>query len=105
MSFTHRRRTGRVALCVIVLMCVAACQQRLEVRADDAAQQVSKLVSEQNDFTPTDVTCPDVVEPEVGTEFQCSFTGPEDTLYAAHMRVVQIIGEQVVFDIGIEPTQ
>lgn len=74
------------------------------IKPEGAAQSVVDLVSRQNDFTPTDVTCPNDVKADVGVEFDCHFTGPEGTPYAAHMRIVKVEGEQVVFDINTEPT-
>ncbi len=74
------------------------------IKPDAAAQSVVDLVSKKTDFTPTDVTCPDGLDANVGVEFDCSFTGPENTTYTAHMKVVQIQGEQVLFDINVEPT-
>ena len=73
------------------------------IKPDGAAQSVVDLVSKKAKFTPTDVTCPDDVKADVGVEFDCHFTGPENTPYAAHMRIVKVEGENVVFDINTEP--
>jgi hypothetical protein len=73
------------------------------IKPEGAAQSVVDLVSEQTGFTPADVTCPDDVKADVGVEFDCTFTGPENTPYAAHMRIVKVEGENVVFDRSIEP--
>lgn len=86
----------------LVALALTACGSH--IKPDAAAQSVVDLVSKQTDFTPTDVTCPDGLDATVGVEFDCSFTGPENTPYTAHMKVVQIQGEQVLFDINVEPT-
>jgi FKBP-type peptidyl-prolyl cis-trans isomerase 2 len=36
---------------------------------------------------------------KVGQEFDCKFTGPDGD-YTAHMKVLKIEGEQVLFDIN-----
>jgi hypothetical protein len=74
------------------------------IKPEGAAQSVVDLVSKQTGFKPTDVTCPNDVKADVGVEFECTFTGPENTPYAAHMKIVKVEGEQVVFDINTEPT-
>ena len=74
------------------------------IKPEGAAQSVVDLVSKKTNFTPTDVTCPNDVKADVGVEFDCHFTGPEGTPYAAHMKIIKVEGEQVVFDINTEPT-
>src|SRR5882757_1533627 len=69
------------------------------IKPEGAAQSVVDLVSEKTDFKPTDVKCPDGVEAKVGQEFDCKFTGPDGT-YTAHMKVLKVEGEQVLFDIN-----
>jgi hypothetical protein len=58
-------------------------------------------VSEKTDFKPTDVKCPDGIDAKVGVTFDCPFTGPDGD-YVAHMKVLKIEGEQVLFDINTE---
>src|ERR1700754_3100355 len=69
------------------------------IKPEGAAQSVVDLVSEKTDFKPTDVKCPGGIEAKVGQEFDCSFTGPDGD-YTAHMKVLKIDGEQVLFDIN-----
>jgi hypothetical protein len=69
------------------------------IKPDGAAQSVVDLVSEKTDFKPTDVKCPDGIEAKVGQEFDCKFTGPDGN-YSAHMKVLKVEGEQVLFDIN-----
>jgi hypothetical protein len=71
------------------------------IKPDGAAQSVVDLVSEKTDFKPTDVKCPDGVEAKVGGTFDCSFTGPDGD-YTAHMKILKVDGEQVLFDINTE---
>jgi hypothetical protein len=71
------------------------------IKPDGAAQSVVDLVSKQNDYKPTDVTCPDGVEEKAGQEFDCKFTGPDGN-YTAHMKVFKVEGGQVIFLIKTE---
>jgi hypothetical protein len=47
------------------------------------------------------VKCPDGIDAKVGVTFDCQFTGPDGD-YVAHMKVLKIEGEQVLFDINTE---
>ena len=80
----------------------AACSSKTTVKADDAAKQVVKLVSDQNKFTPTDVKCPSDVEATKGGQFDCHFTGPRNVPYVAHMKIVKVVGERITCDINVE---
>jgi hypothetical protein len=57
---------------------------------------VTDLVSKETGFTPKDVTCPDGVKAEAGTEFECTFTGPDGD-YVAKVKVTKVEGENVEF--------
>jgi hypothetical protein len=48
------------------------------------------------------VSCPSGIEAKVGQEFDCHFTGPE--AYTAHMRITNVAGERVDFDVRSRPT-
>lgn len=78
---------------------LTACSAK--ITPEGAAKAVTDLVSEQTDFTPDDVSCPDGVEAKVGVTFDCEFAGPGGD-YIAHMKIVKIEGEQVLFDISTE---
>jgi hypothetical protein len=71
------------------------------IKPEGAAQSVVNVVSQQTDFKPTDVKCPDGVEAKVGGSFDCTFTGPDGN-YLAHMKIDKIEGDQVSFDIKTE---
>ncbi|GAB7142388.1 hypothetical protein LRC484719_09740 [Mycobacterium riyadhense] len=43
------------------------------------------------------------VRAEVGVRFDCDFTGPKGAHYVAHMRVAEVNGERVEFDITTQP--
>lgn len=75
------------------------------IRPEGAADSVVNLVREQTGFEPTDVTCPEGVEAEEGTTFECTFTGPEGVEYTADMRVTKVEGDDVEFYIETAPTQ
>ncbi|WP_204079216.1 DUF4333 domain-containing protein [Mycobacterium riyadhense] len=61
------------------------------------------VVSKQRGFHPIDVRCPSGVKAQVGVRFDCDFTGPEGAHYVAHMRVAEVNGERVEFDITTQP--
>lgn len=94
----------RVLSAVVVVsaaLLLSGCSAK--ITPEGAAKAVTDLVAEQNDFTPTDVTCPDGVEAKVGVTFDCEFTGPDDDVFVAHMKVQRIEGEMVLFEIATEP--
>jgi serine/threonine protein kinase len=93
---------GGVTFAVViagVALAISVTLSKSIIKPEGAAQSVVDLVSEKTDFKPTDVKCPDGVEAKVGQEFDCSFTGPDGD-YTAHMKVLKIDGEQVLFDIN-----
>ena len=98
------RRTPGARICAAAAVGVVAWQLAgcsSSIKPEGAAQAVVNLVSEQTDFTPDDVTCPDGIEAKVGVTFDCKFTGPDGN-YLAHMKIEKIEGEQVLFDINTE---
>ena len=86
----------RIGLLVVVLP-LAACGENTIVPSG-AAQSVEEVVKEQTGFSADDVQCPTGVEAKVGGTFECTFTGPEGP-YIAEMRIKEVEGERVVFDI------
>jgi Domain of unknown function (DUF4333) len=87
------RRTAIVALALALMGC-----GKKTIKPDGAAKSVADVVSGQTGFHPTDVRCPSGVEAKVGGMFDCHFTGPEGP-YVAHMRIKQVHGESVLFDV------
>jgi len=99
MMRTRLVRVG-VALCIgLIGLGLTACGST--IKPEGAAQSIVNLVSEKTDFKPTDVKCPDGIDAKVGVAFDCQFTGPDGD-YVAHMKVLKIEGEQVLFDINTE---
>lgn len=98
MTRTLGIRVGAAVVIGAAALQLAACGAST-IKPEGAAQSVVDLVSEKTDFKPTDVKCPDGVEAKVGQEFDCTFTGPDGN-YTAHMKVLKIDGEQVLFDIN-----
>ena len=90
---------------LVVLVALTACSVKTTVKPEGAAQSVVDLVSSQTGFHPTDVSCPSGVEAKVGQEFDCHFTGPEGKPYTAHMRITNVNGERVDFDVRSRPSQ
>lgn len=66
------------------------------VKPAGAAQSVTAIVSKQTGFLPFDVQCPRDIPAVVGTEFECTFTGP-DARYIADMRVTKVEGDDLEF--------
>lgn len=93
-----------LAVTAVVTEMVSACGTST-LKADEAAKFVTDTVSEQNAFTPTGVTCPQNLEAKAGTTFDCTFVGPENTRYVAHMTVLDVQGEYATFELsGLTPT-
>jgi hypothetical protein len=74
------------------------------ITPEGAAQSVIDLVNKQNGFEPKDVKCPDGVDANVGTDFECRFTGPDGD-YTAHLRVTKVEGDDVEFYIQTRPSK
>jgi uncharacterized lipoprotein len=86
-----------VAVCAsVAVLQLAGCSST--IKPDTTAKTVTDFVSKQTGFKPTDVTCPSGVKAEVGSEFDCHFTGPEGP-YTAHLKITKVDGEDVNFDI------
>jgi hypothetical protein len=92
-------RTASVIVCAAVAMVLAGCGST--INAENAAESVTKVVSKETKFRPTDVKCPSSVEAKVGAEFDCTFTGPDGD-YTAHVRVESINGDDVDFHVQSE---
>jgi len=71
--------------------------------AGGAEHSVVDVVSRQTGFHPTDVHCPSGVEAKVGGTFDCGFSGPGGDPYVAHMKILKVDGEQVVFHATTRP--
>ena len=89
-------------LAAVPAVFVSGCGSK--INPDGAAKSVVDVVSRQTKFKPKDVTCPSGVDAEVGTEFDCSFTGPEGKAYTAHMKVTEVEGDNVEFSIQSRPS-
>jgi len=81
-------------------MVVVGCDST--IKPEGAAKSVADLVSKQTGFKPNDVKCPSGVGAKVGTEFDCTFTGP-DGHYNAHLKVTKVDGDDVQFYIETKP--
>jgi hypothetical protein len=95
----------RYALLVLAAFCavsLSACGSK--INPEGAAKSVVDVVSSQTKFKPKDVSCPSGVDAEVGTEFDCTFTGPEGKPYTAHMKVTKVDGDNVEFYVQSKPS-
>ncbi len=75
-----------------------------QIDADGTADFLTEQVSSQTGFTPTDVECPSGLDAEVGTTFECTFTGPEGP-YTASMKVLEVDGEEVLYEYQTQPVE
>ncbi|OFJ52852.1 DUF4333 domain-containing protein [Mycolicibacterium grossiae] len=73
------------------------------IKPDATAQFLVDTISEQTSFTPKDVRCPDGIEAKTGVTFDCTFTGPENAPYVAHMKIVGVQGEIASYEWDMEP--
>jgi hypothetical protein len=98
----------RLALVPVVLafagILLTACGETT-IKADGAEQSVVDVVSRKSDFRPDDVSCPDDVKAEVGGTFECEFTGPEGEPYTAHVEILEVDGEEVLFQVDSRPSR
>jgi hypothetical protein len=74
------------------------------IKQHGAEQSVANVVAKRTGFRPTDVKCPSGVQAKAGTTFDCHFTGPEPKPYVAHVRVVNVRGQRVVFFVRTRPS-
>ena len=88
-------RSALLVLAFLSALFVSGCGSKID--PDGAAKSVVDVVSKQTKFKPKDVSCPSGVDAEVGTEFDCTFIGPEGKEYTAHMKVTKVEGESVEF--------
>jgi len=94
----HRAAATLVALSALGL---AGCQTESTIKPDIAAKAVVDLVAKQNNYSPTDVKCPAGIAAKVGGKFDCTFTGPRDVAYLAHMKIAKVSGANATFDIKV----
>ena len=99
---TATMRRALLLLAVMSVVFVSGCGSK--INPDGAAKSVVDVVSGQTKFKPKDVTCPSGVDAEVGTEFDCKFTGPEGKEYTAHMKVTKVEGDNVEFYVESKPS-
>ena len=94
----------RVLLVVVAVLAVLLSGCGSKINPDGAAKSVVDVVSRQTKFKPKDVSCPSGVDAAVGTEFDCTFTGPEGKAYTAHMKVTKVDGDNVEFYVRSRPS-
>jgi len=80
---------------------LTGCSTQATIKPDIAAQAVVDLVDKQNKYRPNDVKCPSGIDAKVGGKFDCTFTGPRDVAYLAHMKIAKVNGENATFDIKV----
>jgi len=95
-------RRACLGIACLAALLPAGCGEEATVRPEGAARTIVRVVSKQTGFRPDDVRCPSGVEAKVGVKFECEFTGPEGP-YVAHMKILEVEGEKVLFDIRTRP--
>jgi uncharacterized protein DUF4333 len=93
-------RCASLILCLAVSL--AGCGTST-VKPEGAEDSVVDVVSRKTDFRPKDVRCPSGIEAEVGGTFDCRFTGPEGEPYVAHLGILDVEGERVVYHVTTRP--
>jgi Domain of unknown function (DUF4333) len=93
----------RLAIFALAATLLTACGTST-IEPDGAEKSVVDVVSRETGFRPTDVSCPSGVEAEVGGTFDCDFTGPEGKPYVARMRILDVDGERVEFQVRSRPS-
>lgn len=91
-----------LVLAAVLAVFVSGCGSK--INPDGAAKSVVDVVSRQTKFKPKDVSCPSGVDAQVGTQFDCTFTGPGGKEYTAHMKVTKVDGDNVEFYIQSRPS-
>ncbi|WP_156297727.1 DUF4333 domain-containing protein [Mycobacterium paragordonae] len=97
-------RVAAGLLAGLTTLSLPACGSKSTIKPEGAAQSVVDVVAKRSGFRPTDVSCPSGVEAKVGQQFDCHFTGPEGKPYTAHMRVIKVDGETVLYDVDSRPS-
>ncbi|MGU3502188.1 DUF4333 domain-containing protein [Mycobacterium sp. C31M] len=87
-------RKALVLVIASLALVVGACGST--IKPEGAAKSVTDMVSRETGFTPKDTACPDGVKAEVGTEFDCTFTGPDGD-YVANVKITKVDGDDVEF--------
>ena len=85
-------RAGPAIVCLAVLL--AGCGGST-VRPHATEQTIADFVFDKTGFRPTDVRCPSGIPAEVGSTFECHFTGPEGP-YAARVRITGVHGQRTI---------
>ncbi|MEX2108469.1 MAG: DUF4333 domain-containing protein [Solirubrobacterales bacterium] len=93
----------RVSVLILASAALLTACGESTIKPEGAEQSVVDVVSKQTGFHPKDVSCPSDVEAEVGGTFECEFTGPEGAPYTAHMKIVEVDGEEVLFQVDSRP--
>lgn len=94
---------SRISLLILCLAILAVGCGESTVRPEGAERSVVKVVSRETGFHPTDVRCPSGVEAKEGGTFDCRLSGPKGEPYVAHMRILAVEGEKVVFHVTTRP--
>ncbi len=90
---------------LLALGALAGCDSaESTIRPHATERTVARFVARHTGYRPTDVHCPSGIPAEVGTRFQCRFTGP-DGPYTAYVRVLKVEGERVLDHIVTRPTR
>jgi len=90
----------------MLLVGLAACGTS-PLPAEEVAEKAEDALEEQIGTRP-EISCPDDLEAEVGTETRCTLTaGGDPTEFGVTITVTEVDGENVAFDVEVdeEPDQ
>ena len=99
-------RLPRLAAVPVLLVGLASCGTGA-VAAEDVAEQAEVALEERIGTRP-EISCPDDLEAEVGTETRCTLTaGGDPTEFGVTITVTSVEDENVAFDVEVdqEPSQ
>jgi hypothetical protein len=96
------RRIAPAIVCLAILL--AGCGETSTIRPHATERTVTTFVVKHTGYHPADMRCPAGVPAEVGTRFQCHFSGPEGP-YTAYVRILSVDGERVVDHIVTRPSR
>jgi hypothetical protein len=102
------RRASILLLAVSVL--VAGCTYpktgrfaipQLVINASSVETAITNIVVQDTKMAPLDVICPTNVTATLGNTFACTYLTNEDVAYRATVRVTDVHGGEVAFDITL----
>jgi uncharacterized protein DUF4333 len=93
-------RPAAVVLAICALA-VTGCGKKVVI-ASGAEHTLTRFIAKKTPATAENASCPDGIEAEVGNTFDCTFDDQAGKHYVAHMRITEVDGSRVLFQINSE---